>query len=44
MGVMSEVALGAVRLSLGRDNTSAEIEVASRDRVDAYGKTKKVDQ
>jgi cysteine desulfurase len=44
MGVTSEVALGAVRLSLGRDNTSAEIDVASRDLVDAYWMTKEVDQ
>lgn len=36
MGVAPDIALGAVRLSLGRDNTSADIAVAADILVKAY--------
>jgi cysteine desulfurase len=36
MGITPELALGTVRLSLGRDNTSAQIDVAAGDLIQAY--------
>jgi cysteine sulfinate desulfinase/cysteine desulfurase-like protein len=39
MGVPPDIALGAVRLSLGHDNTPTDIEAAADILVQAYEKT-----